>query len=97
MIFSEAMEFVQKAEVGFSLEEIRSKIIPLDSLDQVSVDFSRYSSIIAAVHEKEEHFWMSGKIDADLVNHAMRKFDAQTGKEFVIRFQSLIEEFTIRL
>jgi len=115
--------------LGFSLEEIRDQIIPLDTTEQVhsvlenqkaevrerierlkgvlaaidalqedilssdSVDFSRYSGIVAAIHEKWEHFWMIGKMDDTLAGHALRKFDVHTGKEISARFQALIERF----
>ena len=94
--------------LGFSLEEIRDHIIPLDSTEQVHsvlenqkaevkerieslkgvlaaidalqenilrsdpVDFSRYSGIVAAIHEKWEHFWMIGKMDDTLAGHALK-------------------------
>jgi len=87
----------QKHKIKARSEELQDIQLAIEVLQEEitrnqKIDFNKYADIISRLQTKKESFWMIEFFDKELMKHIIKKFDSETGKEFLQIFQNCIEE-----
>lgn len=76
----------QLTETLYAVEALNAEVIHMQT-----VDFKKYADIIINLQMNNEYYWLIKHFDEDTLDHIRTRFDKETGRQFMDRFNHLNE------